>query len=993
MSRRLRPHLFLLATAAGSIVAACGGGSDAPDAVPMSICTDGFDNDGDGSTDYPADPGCSDLFDTDETNPPVAQCSDERDNDGDGTTDYPDDPGCFSAIDNTELDDCPTGPNCPDCSNGTDDDGDTLTDYPQDDGCAAASDPDEYPTDPNACGPGLIVTRIMGSSVTGTLPATPSNLTSVNPGCGGAGGEVAYELVVTEPSVVVLTTDLPQTTVDTVLYVRTQCLVDASEVACNNDSGPAVAASTLTVSLAPGLYYVIVDSRTLGTPGTFMMTIDFYAGEGVACANQAECGPGLQCRIPLGQTEMVCADPVCADGVDDDGDTHDDYPDDPGCEGPGDFDEADDCPTGVNCPACGNGIDDDGDLAIDYPADPDCESAAQPVEGCSNEQDTIATQTTATTTGTTLGASDDFFPSCAFSTNAPDIVTLVDLPAMQTFHVDDAGSTYTTVLAVHDQSCANELACQLSFDPGGESLDLSNLAAGTYAVVMDGYFNAQGDYTLNIGGTIAPLGDCTGTLATAGVISCGPGYACTGGVCLGNLECNNGIDDDGDGAADFPGDPGCGGPNDTTEADDCPSGANCPACANGTDDDGDGDVDYPADGDCSAASDDDESSPACGFETDPFVDFVSGTVTGTTAGAADDFSLSCDFGFNPSPDIVAVAALPAMEFLHVDAAGSSFDLVMGLMDPSCGFELGCDDTFFAGGEIIEVTNIPAGAYSVVMDGYNGNNGPYTINLSGTIAPGGACDGVLASSGALVCPTGYSCSGGICLGSLACNNGIDDDGDGDGTGYPDDPGCTSPTDTSENDSCPGGATCPDCANQIDDDGDGDTDYPDDSSCIAASGASEGTCGFDPGGVTQVVIPIFSANTSGGGDDFTPQCTGSIGGSDRAFALTLPVPVARLEVDTHGSSTNTIVSVMNSACTGTVACNDDAPPWDGSSELTVFGLAAGQYGIIVDSWFDGDFLLNVRGTVDPGTSCTSPLFSTGVLVCPANHICTAGTCQSL
>ncbi|QSA96502.1 cellulose binding domain-containing protein [Methylococcus sp. EFPC2] len=67
-------------------------------------CNDGVDNDGDGATDYPADPGCVSASDGDETDPlPVpAVCADGLDNDGDGLTDYPADPGCASATDADE---------------------------------------------------------------------------------------------------------------------------------------------------------------------------------------------------------------------------------------------------------------------------------------------------------------------------------------------------------------------------------------------------------------------------------------------------------------------------------------------------------------------------------------------------------------------------------------------------------------------------------------------------------------------------------------------------------------------------------------------------------------------------------------------------------------------------------------------------------------------------------------------------------------------------
>jgi acid phosphatase type 7 len=71
---------------------------------PQPACSDGTDNDLDGFTDYPADPGCTSAADNDETNPPPAACDDGIDNDLDGFTDYPADPGCASAADTDETD-------------------------------------------------------------------------------------------------------------------------------------------------------------------------------------------------------------------------------------------------------------------------------------------------------------------------------------------------------------------------------------------------------------------------------------------------------------------------------------------------------------------------------------------------------------------------------------------------------------------------------------------------------------------------------------------------------------------------------------------------------------------------------------------------------------------------------------------------------------------------------------------------------------------------
>src|SRR5689334_4417329 len=83
----------------------------------VAACADGQDNDGDGLTDFPADPGCTSASDSNETDPPPPPvCSDGLDNDGDGKIDFPADPGCTSGFDGDETD--PVTP--PACSDGLD---------------------------------------------------------------------------------------------------------------------------------------------------------------------------------------------------------------------------------------------------------------------------------------------------------------------------------------------------------------------------------------------------------------------------------------------------------------------------------------------------------------------------------------------------------------------------------------------------------------------------------------------------------------------------------------------------------------------------------------------------------------------------------------------------------------------------------------------------------------------------------------------------------
>jgi hypothetical protein len=141
---------------------------------PAPACSDGLDNDSDGLTDHPADPGCAAGSDTDETDPPpppAPACSDGLDNDSDGLIDYPGDPGCTGATDEDETDIAPPPPSA--CSDGTDNDVDGLVDHPADPGCTGATDDDE--TDPLAGGviatAGDIVCDPASSSFGGSQPA------------------------------------------------------------------------------------------------------------------------------------------------------------------------------------------------------------------------------------------------------------------------------------------------------------------------------------------------------------------------------------------------------------------------------------------------------------------------------------------------------------------------------------------------------------------------------------------------------------------------------------------------------------------------------------------------------------------------------------------------------------------------------------------------------------------------------------------------------
>ena len=149
-------------------------GPATPGGATPAACADRKDNDGDGKIDYPADTGCANATDNDETNAVLAACQDGKDNDGDGKIDYPADTGCANATDNDE-----TNAVLAACQDGKDNDGDGKIDYPADTGCANATDNDE--TNALGAGPKLAwAPPQLSSPITVTVPAT-GGLGSLDP--------------------------------------------------------------------------------------------------------------------------------------------------------------------------------------------------------------------------------------------------------------------------------------------------------------------------------------------------------------------------------------------------------------------------------------------------------------------------------------------------------------------------------------------------------------------------------------------------------------------------------------------------------------------------------------------------------------------------------------------------------------------------------------------------------------------------------------------
>ncbi len=223
----------------------------------VPACDNERDDDGDGLVDL-RDPGCAGRDDDDEANP---ACSNGVDDDADGRTDWWEDPGCAGPRDGEETDEEAV----PACGNGADDDGDGAADLDDADCYFAAQGAEDGRF---ACGREVEVVPPDRDRIRLDLGGESADSGQ----CGGPrGAERVLALLVDRPGPVRLSTDHPDTAVDTVLYVRGACADPGSEIACNDDASPDNPLSELRFRAEPGVYFVFVDS-TIGR-GEVVLTI------------------------------------------------------------------------------------------------------------------------------------------------------------------------------------------------------------------------------------------------------------------------------------------------------------------------------------------------------------------------------------------------------------------------------------------------------------------------------------------------------------------------------------------------------------------------------------------------------------------------------------------------------------------------------------------------------------------------------------------------
>ncbi|MDO8530343.1 MAG: hypothetical protein Q7S10_02995 [bacterium] len=172
----------------------------------------------------------------------------------------------------------------------------------------------------------------------------------------------------------------------------------------------------------------------------------------------------------------------------------------------------------------------------------------------------------------------------------------------------------------NNQTCSNgnctnvTIACSSNSDCGSNSYIGNNYCNGNSI-----YRNFQ-TWTCNNPGTANSF--CSSSTAGQLQSACANNQTCSGGTCITNTtyQCSDGMDNDNDGATDYPNDFSCSSPTDNDETN--PKAQ----CQDGMDNDNDNLTDYPQDPGCTSKQDNDEFNGAvtcstksqCG--TDGYID-------------------------------------------------------------------------------------------------------------------------------------------------------------------------------------------------------------------------------------------------------------------------------------------------------------------------------------------------------------------------------------
>ncbi|MCB9530027.1 MAG: hypothetical protein H6701_16855, partial [Myxococcales bacterium] len=422
---------------------------------------------------------------------------------------------------------------------------------------------------------------------------------------------------------------------------------------------------------------------------------------------------------------------------------------------------------------CDNTQDDDGDGATDCD-DLDC--AADPV--CQDPDLCVDAMMIGLgrTEGMVEGPSRTTLASCTRPADAaagPEMVYAFTAEAAGTLCIDTRGSQIDTILTVRQAPCGagDEVACN---DDAADTLDseleLEAMAGMTYYLVVDTFAGEAGGFVLNINEGACEAGPVD-EICDNGVDDDGDGAVdCEDLGCafdpacpiLGDEICDNNLDDDDDGDVDC-------------DDEDCFLDPNCligpeEICDNGQDDDGDDAIDC-ADADCAF-------DPAC-FEPvtcDDATEIGFGTFEGTLEGPSSTDLASCTFFPNDAggPEAFFAFTSAAGGQVCVDTRGSEPDTILTVRVDPCedpASEIACnDDIDFIGGFATSEVDFVAEAgttYYIVVDTFERDSGAFVLNVSegpcGDIGEDEICDDGVDNDG----DEAIDCEDADCGGDPAC----------------------------------------------------------------------------------------------------------------------------------------------------------------------------------------------------------------------------------
>ncbi|MDO8468365.1 MAG: hypothetical protein Q7S29_01245 [Candidatus Peribacter sp.] len=819
-------------------------------------CNDGIDNDGDGATDYPADFSCSGPTDNDETNP-KAQCQDGIDNDGDGRVDYQNDPGCSSRQDNNEGDepqcqngidddqdgatDYPadfscSGPTDNDetnpraqCQDGIDNDGDSLVDYPADPGCSTRQDNDEHNicpvatqtstchcstnadcTVPDTCQSGICRPQGADLSVSKTGPTTvvAGTIVSYTVTATNAGPATATNVVIADVIPSGLTFNAGQSTAGCVLNGN------GTSVLCNNFSLTAGQSRTFTI------VFNVPSTQACGGNAVIqnVATVSSSSQDPNTANNTSQTvTTGVSCPTPQADLSIQKSGPssvLRGDAV-----TYTITATNAGPSTATNVVVTDVIPSGLTFNAAGSSasciLNGAGTSVL-------CNNFNLNA-GESRTFSLVFTASSSMSCGATIRNTADVSSSSvdpvSANNHSNEVSTSVTCPQADVMIVKSGPQSvnrggnilYTvTVTNLGPQRSDNvvvvdrpESMAGLTFSASQSDTDC--VLNGTEVLCNNISLQAGQSRTYNIVFTVSPTFTCGSTVANranANVSTPDPhgdnNWSDRIVTTINCTQCNDGIDNDQDGATDYPADYSCSDANDNDET--LPRAQ----CQDGVDNDGDQLVDYPNDPGCSNNQDNDESN----IVLNPDASIQKSGPTTVIRGNTVSYTLTA----------TNVGSATAQNVVVSDSIPSGLTFQAGASSPECVLN--------GGG-----TSVLCNNFSLAV----GQTRTFTVTFTVTTAV--ACGATIQNTATVSTSNDVNTANNSSQWNTAvqcvtpqCSDGIDNDGDG-ATDYPNDYSCASPTDDDESN------PRAQCQDGIDNDQDGAIDYPADIGCTSAQDNDE------------------------------------------------------------------------------------------------------------------------------------------------------------